>query len=55
MVAWQFMDFSNVDPEKMFEIKDDRDQMHRMLLKHPEFQKILKAEIPRLINMGLLA
>lgn len=54
MILFQFMDFSSMGADEIFDLSKDQTAMQRKLLKHPEYQEILKKELPRLIGTGIL-
>uniref|UniRef100_A0A336M4W5 CSON009904 protein n=1 Tax=Culicoides sonorensis TaxID=179676 RepID=A0A336M4W5_CULSO len=54
MVIFQFMDFTEVTADELFDMKKDQSLMQRKLMKLPQYQEILKRELPRLIATGII-
>lgn len=53
MMLFQFMDFSNMKTEEVFDPKDPL-ALTRLSMRNPEYQRIMKIELPRLIGLGLI-
>lgn len=53
MMLFQFMDFSNMKTEEVFDAADPMAQ-HGIAMRNPEYQRIMKIELPRLIGLGIV-
>lgn len=53
IMTFHFMDFSNLKTEEIFDPKDPL-ALSRLAMRNPEYQKILKIELRRFANLGLI-
>lgn len=53
IMLFQFMDFSNMNTEAVYDI-EEQFNIYRKAMRHPEYQKAMKVELPRLVSLGLI-
>lgn len=53
VMLFQFMDFSDMKTEETYDI-DNSFTIYRLAMRHPEYTKAMKIELPRLVSLGLI-
>lgn len=53
VMMFQFIDFSNLKTEEIFNPEDPLG-LNRLAMRNPEYQRIMKIELPRMLGLGIL-